>query len=105
MDVILSPPESEGRTPPPDPLDEMFDFLIEENGTIPTIYAHHTEQDMNLALRQPWCSIGSDGYAAAIDGPLRRGHGGIPAASAPSPASWASTPARAPSRWRTPSAR
>ncbi len=73
MDVILRL-RSEGRTPLPDPLDEMFDFLIEENGTIPTIYAHHTEQDMNLALRQPWCSIGSDGYALAIDGPLRRGH-------------------------------
>jgi N-acyl-D-aspartate/D-glutamate deacylase len=29
---------------------------------------------MNLALVQPWCSIGSDGSALAIDGPLRRGH-------------------------------
>ena len=29
---------------------------------------------MNLALAQPWCSIGSDGSAYAIDGPLRRGH-------------------------------
>jgi N-acyl-D-aspartate/D-glutamate deacylase len=29
---------------------------------------------MNLALRQPWCSIGSDGSALATDGPLRRGH-------------------------------
>ena len=52
----------------------MFDFLLEEGGSIPTIYAHHTEEDMNLALRQPWCSIGSDGSALAIEGPLRRGH-------------------------------
>ena len=29
---------------------------------------------MNLALVQPWCSIGSDGSALAIEGPLRRGH-------------------------------
>ena len=29
---------------------------------------------MNLALVQPWCSIGSDGSALAVDGPLRRGH-------------------------------
>src|SRR5207237_9884770 len=57
-----------------DPLDVLFDFLIEENGSIGTIYAHHTEEDMNLALVQPWCSIGSDGSALAIDGPLRRGH-------------------------------
>jgi N-acyl-D-aspartate/D-glutamate deacylase len=73
MDAILAR-RSEGRSPTPDPLDEMFDFLIEEGGSIPTIYAHHTEEDMNLALRQPWCSIGSDGSALAIEGPLRRGH-------------------------------
>jgi len=29
---------------------------------------------MNLALAQPWCSIGSDGSALALEGPLRRGH-------------------------------
>ena len=39
-----------------------------------TIYAHHTEEDMNLALAQPWCSIGSDGYAYATEGALRIGH-------------------------------
>jgi N-acyl-D-aspartate/D-glutamate deacylase len=38
------------------------------------VYAHHTEEDMNLALAQPWCSIGSDGSAYAISGPLRRGN-------------------------------
>ncbi len=63
-----------GRDPMPDPLDVLFEFLIDENGTIGTIYAHHTESDMNLTLVQPWCSIGSDGYALAIDGSLRRGH-------------------------------
>ncbi len=73
MDVILAA-RIEGRDPSPDPLDEMFDFLIEEGGSIGTIYAHHTEEDMNLALTQPWCSIGSDGSAFAVEGPLRRGH-------------------------------
>jgi N-acyl-D-aspartate/D-glutamate deacylase len=38
------------------------------------VYAHHTEEDMRLAMVQPWCSFGSDGSAYAIDGPLRRGH-------------------------------
>jgi N-acyl-D-aspartate/D-glutamate deacylase len=56
-----------------DPLEGLFDFLLEENGSIPTIYAHHTEEDMNLALSQKWCSIGSDGLAHATEGPLRRG--------------------------------
>jgi N-acyl-D-aspartate/D-glutamate deacylase len=63
-----------GKDPAPDSLDVLFDLLIEEGGSIPTVYAHHTEADMNLALEQPWCSIGSDGSAYAIEGPLRRGN-------------------------------
>lgn len=72
MDRILAE-RAKGRESQPDPLDELFDFLIEEEGSISTIYAHHTEGDMNLALQQPWCSIGSDGAAYAAQGPLRRG--------------------------------
>jgi len=73
MDAILAR-RAEGRSPAPEPLDAMFDFLLEEGGSIPTIFAHHTEADMTLALRQPWCSVGSDGTALATEGPLRRGH-------------------------------
>jgi N-acyl-D-aspartate/D-glutamate deacylase len=73
MDRILAE-RARGQKTPPDPLDQLFDFLAEERGSISTIYAHHTEADMNLALRQPWCSIGSDGSALATEGPLRRGH-------------------------------
>jgi N-acyl-D-aspartate/D-glutamate deacylase len=60
--------------PDADLLDELFDFLIESGGSVSTVYAHHQEDDMNLALVQPWCSIGSDGSAYATDGPLRRGN-------------------------------
>jgi N-acyl-D-amino-acid deacylase len=73
MDKIIAA-KSKGHDPAPDPLDVLFDFLIQEHGSIGTIYAHHTEADMNLALVQPWCSIGSDGSALSIEGPLRRGH-------------------------------
>jgi N-acyl-D-aspartate/D-glutamate deacylase len=66
--------KAKGRTPTPDPLDQLLDFLVEERGSVGTIYAHHTEEDMNLALTQPWCSVGSDGSALATEGPLRRGH-------------------------------
>jgi N-acyl-D-aspartate/D-glutamate deacylase len=59
---------------PPDDLDGLFDLLIAEGGSVPTVYAHHTEKDMQLALAQPWCSIGSDGSALAVEGPLRRGN-------------------------------
>jgi N-acyl-D-amino-acid deacylase len=73
MDRIVAA-KSAGLKPVPDPLDVLFDFLVDEGGAISTTYAHHTENDMNLALVQPWCSIGSDGSALAIDGPLRSGH-------------------------------
>jgi N-acyl-D-aspartate/D-glutamate deacylase len=59
---------------PPDDLDALFDLLVEQGGSVPTVYAHHTEKDMRLALAQPWCSIGSDGSALAVEGPLRRGN-------------------------------
>jgi N-acyl-D-amino-acid deacylase len=73
MDRIIAV-RSAGKRPAPDGLDVLFDFLTEEDGSIGTIYAHHTEEDMNLALIQPWCSIGSDGSALNIEGPLRSGH-------------------------------
>lgn len=63
-----------GDNPPKDSLDELFDILIEQNGSVSTVYAHHTEEDMTLAMSQPWCSIGSDGSALAVDGVLRRGN-------------------------------
>ncbi len=61
------------RWPGKDGVEALYEFLLEENGSIPTIYEHHTEADMNLAMRQPWTSIGSDGSAYAVEGPLRRG--------------------------------
>jgi N-acyl-D-aspartate/D-glutamate deacylase len=72
MDRVIAM-KSEGKSPAPDPLDVLFDLLIEQDGSVSTVYAHHTEEDMNLALVQPWCSIGSDGSAYATNGLLRRG--------------------------------
>jgi len=73
MDKVMAE-RIKGREPKPDLLDELFDFLIEQKGSVGTVYAHHTEKDMNLALMQPWCSVGSDGSAYATEGPLRRGN-------------------------------
>lgn len=72
MDRVLS--LRTAKRPAADPLDELFDILIEQGGSVSTVYAHHTEEDMNVALVQPWCSIGSDGSAYSIEGPLRRGN-------------------------------
>ena len=74
MKQVLAEKSGEADPKLDEQLDHFLDFLIEENGSVSTIYAHHTEQDMNLALGRPWCSIGSDGSAIAIEGPLRRGH-------------------------------
>jgi N-acyl-D-aspartate/D-glutamate deacylase len=73
MDRILAL-RAKGKEPPPDPLDGLFDLLLAEGGSVPTVYAHHTEKDMQQALVQPWCSIGSDGSALSVEGPLRRGN-------------------------------
>jgi N-acyl-D-amino-acid deacylase len=73
MDRILAI-RAKGKTRAPDPFDELFDILIEEGGSVSTVYDHHTGKDMNLAMIQPWCGIGSDGTALATEGPLRRGH-------------------------------
>jgi N-acyl-D-aspartate/D-glutamate deacylase len=55
-------------------IDALFELLIENGGSVPTVYFHHSEDDMRHALRQPWVSIGSDGAAVANDGPLSAGH-------------------------------
>ena len=73
MDRVIAA-KSKGKNQPPDPLDVFFDILIEQGGSVPTVFAHHDEKDMNLALKQPWCSVGSDGSAYATEGLLRRGN-------------------------------
>ncbi len=52
-----------------DPVNVLFDVLIEENGSVRTVYFHHSEEDMQLALKQPFTSVGSDGSAISPDGP------------------------------------
>ena len=57
-----------------DPVEALFDLLLDENGSVPTVFFHHSEQDMQLVMRQPWTSIGSDGSAVSVDGPTGRSH-------------------------------
>lgn len=56
------------------PLDVLFELLTENRGSVPTVYFHHSEEDMRYALKQPFVSIGSDGSAVKTDGPLSVGH-------------------------------
>ena len=72
MDRVMAV-RTKGR-PDADLLDELFAILLDEGGSVSTVFAHHIDTDMTYALRQPWCSVGSDGSAYSIDGPLRRGN-------------------------------
>jgi len=56
------------------PIDVLFELLEQNGGSVPTVYFHHNEEDMKFALRQPFVSIGSDGTAATIEGPLAKGN-------------------------------
>lgn len=55
-------------------IDVLFELLENNGGSVPTVYFHHSEDDMRFALRQPWVSIGSDGTAVTTEGPLARGN-------------------------------
>ena len=68
-------------------IDTLFELLINNNGSVPTVYFHHSEDDMRYALRQPWVSIGSDGTAVTTEGPLAAGN--------PHPRYFGTFPARA----------
>src|SRR5262249_35434310 len=55
-------------------IDVLFELLENNNGSVPTVYFHHSEEDMRYAMRQPWVSIGSDGTAVTETGPLAAGN-------------------------------
>ena len=56
-----------------DPFEFVFDLLVEERGSVGCVYFIMSEDDLTLALKQPWVAIGSDGSALATEGPLRSG--------------------------------
>lgn len=56
-----------------DPAEAFFDLMLEENGQVFGILFHMNEQDVQTAMRAWWVSIGSDGTALAVEGPLSEG--------------------------------
>ena len=46
-----------------DPLDALCDLLISEGGSADTVYFGMSEEDVRLAMRQPWVGVSSDGSA------------------------------------------
>jgi N-acyl-D-amino-acid deacylase len=55
------------------PADVVFDLLIAEQGSVPAVYFLMSEEDVRVAMRRPWVSVGSDGAAVRPDGPLGNG--------------------------------
>lgn len=55
-----------------DPFEFVFD-LIADSGGVSCVYFIIDENDLKLAMQQPWVSVGSDGSALATSGPLRSG--------------------------------
>jgi len=56
------------------PVDVLFRLLTENKGSVPTIFFHHSEDDMRYALKQPLTTVGSDGTAVKTTGPLSKAH-------------------------------
>jgi dihydroorotase/N-acyl-D-amino-acid deacylase len=56
-----------------DPYDFVFEMLIANGGNVGCVWFIIDEGDLKLAMQQPWVSVGSDGSALAISGPLRAG--------------------------------
>jgi len=57
-----------------DPIDTIFDILIEDNAATDVAVFGMSEPDVRLALQQPWVSICNDSQGTAPDGLLGQEH-------------------------------
>ena len=53
-----------------DPIEALFDVLLADQAQTGAIYFLMSEEDVKLALQQPWVSIGTDYPAVCTEGPL-----------------------------------
>jgi dihydroorotase/N-acyl-D-amino-acid deacylase len=57
-----------------DPIDTVFDLLIEDNAATSVAVFGMSEADVMLALQQPWVSVDNDSQGTAPEGILAREH-------------------------------
>jgi N-acyl-D-amino-acid deacylase len=57
-----------------DPMDTIFDLLIEDNAATSVAVFGMSQPDVTLALQQPWVSVDNDSQGTAPDGILGREH-------------------------------
>ncbi len=55
-----------------DPINTLFDLLIEDDGQTDAIYFMMSEDDLRLALKAEFTSICTDSRSRAVDGPLSK---------------------------------
>jgi N-acyl-D-amino-acid deacylase len=55
------------------PIDALMDLLLADSARIGAIYFEMNEQDVRMAMAQPWAAFNTDAEGVAIDGPLSTG--------------------------------
>ena len=56
-----------------DPMETMFDFILADSARTDRVVFSMTEEDLRMAIGQPWVSFCTDASARATDGPLFKG--------------------------------
>jgi N-acyl-D-amino-acid deacylase len=59
-----------GKMDNKDPLDAVMDLVIADRDNTGAVYFLMSEEDVKLAMRQPWVSVGTDYGAVSPSGPL-----------------------------------
>ncbi|GJQ21634.1 MAG: N-acyl-D-amino-acid deacylase [Bacteroidia bacterium] len=55
------------------PIDALLDLVLEDSARVSAIFFSMNEEDVRMALAQPWVSFCTDGGQRATDGPLSEG--------------------------------
>ena len=50
-----------------DPADTVLALMASENGRITGVFHNQSEKDLQIAMKRPWISVGSDGTALTVD--------------------------------------
>jgi dihydroorotase/N-acyl-D-amino-acid deacylase len=56
-----------------EPVDAMLDLVLEDSGRVGGVFFSMNEEDVRMAMAQPWISFCTDGGQRALDGPLSEG--------------------------------
>ncbi|MBI2620145.1 MAG: D-aminoacylase [Ignavibacteriales bacterium] len=55
------------------PVDMMLDLVLGDSGRVSAVFFSMSEEDVRMAMAQPWVSFCTDGGQRALDGPLSEG--------------------------------